>query len=145
MPTPTQTYKNHTRLRPLFHFVVLPLLTINFLNAIRHVWQRPTGDTIVDMVAALGLLLLALSTRAMVLSVQDRLIRLEMRLRLRTVLPAGLQDSIAALSHKQLVALRFASDAELPSLIGEVLSGDLPTGRAIKQRIKDWQADHLRA
>jgi hypothetical protein len=81
----------------------------------------------------------------MVVSVQDRVIRLEMQLRLRALLPADLQDRASALTPKQLVALRFAGDDEMPSLVAEVLAGKLPTPRAIKQRIQDWQADHLRA
>lgn len=145
MAQPTQSYKNHTRFYPLFHFFVIPVLVLHFFNTIRHVWLAPNQSTLFAMVVASALIGLALSARMMALAVQDRLIRLEMQLRLRTVLPAGLQDSIAALTHKQLVALRFASDEEMPSLIGEVLAGKLPTQRAIKQRIQQWQADHLRA
>ncbi len=145
MAQPTQSYKNHARFYPLYHFIVVPILLINVLNAVRHVWHRPMRDTFFEVVVALALVGLALSARLMVLAVQDRVIRLEMQLRLRTALPAALQDSISALTPKQLVALRFASDEELPSLIGEVLEGKLPTQRAIKQRIQRWQADHLRA
>lgn len=145
MAPATQSYRNHTRFYPLFHFFVFPVLIVHFLNCIRHVWNRPMRDTWFELIVASALLMLAWTTRAMVISVQDRLIRLEMQLRLRTVLPAGLQDSIAALTHKQLVALRFASDEEMPSLIGEVLEGKLTTGQQIKQRIQNWQADHLRA
>lgn len=145
MPSAPQSYKNHARFYPLFHFFVLPVLIAYFLNTIRHVWYRPMRDTIFEMIVASALVAFAFATRAMVVAVQDRVIRLEMQLRLRTVLPASLQDNIAVLTHKQLVALRFASDEEMPSLIGEVLEGKLPTSRAIKQRIQNWQADHLRA
>ena len=88
MPQP-QTYKNHARLYPLFHFVVLPILLINFLNAIRHVWHRPMRDTFWEAIVALALVMLAFAARAMALSVQDRVIRLEMQLRLRTLLSAN--------------------------------------------------------
>jgi len=144
MPQP-QTYKKHARLFPLYHFFVLPVLAINFFNSIRHVVHRPMRDTAWEVVVAFALVMLALSARVMVLAVQDRLIRLEMRLRLRTLLPAELQGRLMELTHKQLVALRFASDQEMPSLVADVLSGKLPTQKAIKQRIQDWQADHLRA
>ncbi len=98
-----------------------------------------------DLLLAIGLLLLALSVRSMVLRVQDRLIRLEMRLRLREVLSADLHGRIPALTPRQLIALRFASDAELPALVREVLGGTLATSKDIKLRIKDWQGDFLRA
>ena len=144
MPQP-QSYRNHARLFPLFHFFVLPVLAIGFLNAIRHVLNRPARETVWEAVFTLGLLMLALAARAMALSVQDRIIRLEMQLRLRSLLPSDLQARLSQLTPKQLVALRFASDDEMPSLVADVLAGKLPTSRAIKQRIQDWQADHLRA
>lgn len=144
MPQP-QTYKNHARLYPLFHFFVLPVLTVNFFNAIRHVWHRPMRDTGWELVVALALLMLALTARAMALSVQDRIIRLEMQLRLRAVLPAELQARANELGRKQLVALRFASDEEMAALVADVLAGKLSTPKAIKERIQNWQADHLRA
>jgi hypothetical protein len=144
MPQP-QSYKNHAKLFPLFHFFVLPVLTISFFNAIRHVWNRPSRDTAWEVVFTLGLVVLALTARVMALSVQDRIIRLEMQLRLRTLLPGELQTRVTQLTPKQLVALRFASDEEMPSLVADVLAGKLPSSKAIKQRIQDWQADHLRA
>ena len=85
------------------------------------------------------------SLRVQVLTVQDRVIRLEMRLRLRSALPADLLPHINTLSHKQLVALRFASDAELATLVREVLAGTLKTQKDIKSRVREWQADYLRA
>ena len=83
--------------------------------------------------------------RGQILTVQDRVIRLEMRLRLGQALPASLHPSIAALTHKQLVALRFASDGELPLLVQQVVAGELTTQKEIKSRVKEWQADYLRA
>jgi hypothetical protein len=89
--------------------------------------------------------LAALASRAMAVRVQDRVIRLEMRLRLAAVLPGDLRAEIPKLATRQLVALRFASDAELPGLVRQVLAGSLRDQKAIKQAIVDWQADHLRA
>ena len=96
-------------------------------------------------VVAAALLGLAFVSRVQALSVQDRVIRLEMRLRLRGILPPDLQPVIEQLTHRQLVALRFASDTEMPELIREVVAGKLATTKDIKTRIKNWQADWLRA
>jgi hypothetical protein len=140
-----QTYKNHARFFPPFHFFVLPVLLLNFMNATRHVWLAPNRSTGFAALVAAGLLMLGFSARAMALRVQDRVIRLEMRLRLGGLLPAPLSGRINDLTPPQLVALRFASDAELPDLVRDVLEGKLATQKAIKMRVKDWQADWLRA
>jgi hypothetical protein len=81
----------------------------------------------------------------MALTVQDRLIRLEMRLRLQQVLPPELVARVGEIERPQFVALRFASDAELPDLVREVLTGKLATQRAIKERVRSWQPDYFRA
>ena len=141
----TQTYKNHARYFPPFHFFVLPVLLLNVVNALRHVWYAPNRSTAFAALVAVGILMLAPLTRAMVVRVQDRVIRLEMRLRLGGLLPAPLSGRINDLTPPQLVALRFASDAELPDLVRDVLDGKLATQKAIKMRVKDWQADWLRA
>ena len=145
MPDRMQTYKNHVRLFPPFHFFVLPVLLLNALNAIRHVWLYPTRSTGFALLVAVALLLLPLVARAMANTVQDRVIRLEMRLRLRECLPVDLHARINELTPKQLVALRFASDAEMGDLVRDVLAGRLATQKAIKVRVKNWQADFLRA
>ena len=140
-----QTYKNHAALRPAFHFFVIPVLLLNALNEIRHVWSDPSLNTAFTLVVAVALLTLGFQSRLMALAVQDRLIRLEMRLRLRGCLPAELHNRINDLTPKQLVALRFASDAELPELVRDVLAGQLGAQKEIKMRVKNWQADYFRA
>ncbi len=140
-----QSYQNHPRFLPPFHFFVIPVLLLNVVNAVRHVWLWPSLSMAFALVVAAALLMLGLLARVMALSVQDRVIRLEMRLRLRELLPADLHGRINELTPKQLVALRFAGDAELPELVRTVLSGGLATQKAIKQHVKDWQADYLRA
>ena len=140
-----QTYKNHPRLFPPYHYFVLPVLLIHFLNQIRHLWLAPSRATAWAVVVALALAALALFARVMTLRVQDRVIRLEMRLRLMQLLPQDLQSRINDLTPGQLVALRFASDAELPGLVRDVLEGRLTTPKDIKLKVKDWQADWLRA
>jgi hypothetical protein len=146
MPERVQTYKNHTKLFPLFHFVAVPILFLNFVNTIRHVYLAP-GDrsSWFQMVVAFGLLAGLFAARVMALAVQDRVIRLEMQLRLARVLPADLQAQAARITPRQLVALRFASDDELPELVREVSGGRLNTSKEIKTRIKNWQGDFLRA
>lgn len=139
-----QTYKNHTRLLPPFHFFVLPALLANVLYVGRHVYNAPNITTAWAFIVAVALLMLGFFSRIQPLAVQDRVIRLEMRLRLQKVLPADLQSKINDLSTKHLVALRFAGDAELPELVRDVLSGKLDKQKDIKLRIKTWQADWQR-
>src|SRR2546426_427508 len=113
MADPVQTYQNHTRFFPPFHFFVIPVLLLNVLNTLRHAYRTPnlgTGFEVLVAVAILGGVLLA---RIQAITVQDRLIRLEMRLRLRGILPSDLQERINDLTRAQLIALRFASDEEL--------------------------------
>jgi hypothetical protein len=145
MADPVQSYKKHARLLPPFHFFVVPVLVVNFLNTVRHLWQDPTLHFAFEVVVAAALVVLAFLSRTQPLTVQDRVIRLEMRLRLRALLPPDLQPGIDRLTHRQLVAMRFASDAELPDLVREVLAGKLTTSKDIKQKIRSWQPDWLRA
>ena len=140
-----QNYKNHPRLLPAFHFFVLPVLLLNVLNEVRRAWRNPSEGALFIVVVAVALFTLAFLSRTQALTVQDRVIRLEMRLRLRQILPPELQTRIQDLTHRQLVALRFASDAELPGLVREILDGKLTTGKEIKLRVKNWQGDWLRA
>ena len=140
-----QNYKNHTRIIPIFHIGVLGIFTVNCLWTAYRLIGGATGQAVMDLLVAIGLLVLGISVRSMILRVQDRVIRLEMRLRLREVLTADLHGKIPALTTRQLIALRFASDAEMPALVREVLAGTLTTSKDIKLRIKDWQGDFSRA
>jgi hypothetical protein len=140
-----QTYKSHARFFPLFHFFVAPVLMINFFVAAWQLYKQPSAATGWGLVVALALVGLALAARLMALTVQDRLIRLEMRLRLQQVLPPELVARVAEIERPQFVALRFASDAELPDLVREVLTGKLETQKSIKERVRNWQPDYFRA
>jgi hypothetical protein len=144
MPEATQTYRNHVRLRPAFHFFALPVLIANMFVVLGAAIDAPSTDTAWSVLVAAALVVLALSARGMALSVQDRIIRLEMRLRLREILPPDLQPRIHELRPRHLVAMRFASDGEMPELMRDVLGGSLDSQKAIKMRVKDWQADWLR-
>jgi hypothetical protein len=141
----TQSYKSHTRNFPLFHFVAFPILAANFFYALYVLYDAPSKVTAWQAVVAFGLVALTFAARTMALTVQDRVIRLEMQLRLMRVLPPAMHPQIAALKRGQFVALRFASDQELAELVREITEGRLTTAKEIKMRVKDWQADWLRA
>lgn len=141
MAEPEQTFQKHARWLPLFHFFALPILAVNVLVAAWALVRVPGLAAAWGLVFALGLLALGFVSRTQVLTVQDRVIRLEMRLKLRGLLPPDLQPRINELTHRQLVALRFASDAELPDLVREVLAGKLATSKEIKMRVRSWQSD----
>ncbi len=145
MAETVQTYKTHARVFPPFHYFVLPVLAANFVAEVVHTARYPSLGALWATIVALALVMLALLARVMVLTVQDRVIRLEMRLRLNELLPGDLRSRIGTISPKQLTALRFASDAELPALAREVLDGKLTDVKAIKQRVQEWQGDFLRA
>lgn len=140
-----QSYANHQRWFPLFHFVASPILLAYAVWSIWTALMSPSAQRWWTAVFAIGVFLAALASRAMAVRVQDRVIRLEMRLRLAAVLPDDLRAQIPKLATRHLIALRFASDAELPGLVRQVLSGALSDQQAIKKAIVDWQADHLRA
>ena len=111
-----QSYKNHTRWLPAFHFFAIPVLLLNTLNAIRYLYLDPSRHTAFNVLVAAAILTTCFLARIMALTAQDRLIRLEMRLRLAGLLPPDLNARFNELTRGQLVALRFASDAELPDL-----------------------------
>ncbi len=145
MPEKTQSYASHTRWQPLYHFVASPIALANLIIQLRHAYYANTRYAWWNVVFAFGILAFVLITRVMIITVQDRLIRLEMRLRLRELLPAAMHADILRLTARQMVGRRFASDAELPDLVKRVLSGELTEQKAIKAAVKDWQADWLRA
>jgi Family of unknown function (DUF6526) len=140
-----QTFKNHARFFPPFHFFVAPVLLINFFVSAWIAFRNPSGMAIWGVIVALALVMTALTARLMALAVQDRVIRLEMRLRMREVLPPDLQARIGDITREQCVGLRFASDAELPALVRKVLAGELKTSNEIKRQVAQWQGDYLRA
>lgn len=142
---PAQSFKNHGRLVPIYHGVAMPILVVNLLWTLYRAVTRPAWDTALAALVAVALVILMLFARVFALTVQDRVIRLEMRLRLRELLPSDLVPRIAEFTPGQLVALRFAGDRELPALARRVLDERLHDKKAIKQLIADWQADHLRA
>ncbi len=141
-----QNFGNHLKLVPPFHFYVLPVLLINVVRSAYLVKVSHFSlDAMFSVMVALALLLGFLTSRMATLAVQNRVIRLEERLRLQRLLPADLQPRIGEFTVAQLVSLRFASDAELPVLARKVLDERLNNRRAIKQLVKNWKPDYLRA
>ncbi len=139
-----QTYANHTRYVPLYHFVALPLLLLNLVYWVYALIRYRTGLQVDGLVLAVAVMLVAFYTRTFALSVQDRVIRLEERLRLARLCP-DLGPRLDELTGGQLVALRFAGDAELPALTRRVLDEKMTDRKAIKQQIQSWRADEARA
>ena len=143
--SPPQSFEHHVRYLPAYHFFAFPLFFINFCYAAYQAAVNLSVATVVGLLLAGGLVLLFLLSRTMVLTVQDRVIRLEERLRMRALLPADLQPRIDEFTVRQLVALRFASDAELPALARKVVEGKIEDQKAIKKMVASWRADDQRA
>ena len=139
-----QTLDNHVRV-VRGYLTALILLLINLIWAVGRLAARPSWAAGENVLLAVALFLLGGYARRFALTVQDRVIRLEMRLRLQAVLPPEMRPRIAELTLAQLIALRFASDAELPALTAKVLDEGCRSKPAIKALIRDWQPDELRA
>ena len=141
-----QNFANHVRFVPTFHYFVMPVLILNFGWSIyRLVHQGFTWDGLIRLLTAAALVLLMFHARLFALRVQDRVIRMEERQRLGKLLPDDLKPRVGEFTPGQLVALRFASDGELPALARKVLTDKLTDIKAIKQMVQHWRADHLRA
>jgi hypothetical protein len=145
MPARPQNLENHVRFVPLYHLVLTLLLLVNLVVRVRVLLVGFTELRLAGLCVALALLLLFFYARQFAVTVQDRVIRREMRLRMERLLPVDLTGRFGEFEPQQLVALRFAGDGELPELARRVLAGELRSGAQIKQQIKDWQADWLRA
>jgi len=138
-----QSFATHRSI-PKEYLAVGVILTANMLVSFWYLIQIPQFSTAWDVLVSASLIYLWFTVRRYTLTVQDRIIRLEMRLRLERVLGPGREADIARLTPGQLVALRFASDAELPALVNAVLNKEMGKQDEIKKRITDWQADWLR-
>ena len=142
--TRQQSYASHARRQPVYHFVLIPILITNLVITIVWAVQRPGFHRIWTVVLSFALLLMGFLVRVNSNKVQDRVIRLEERLRLAALLPDSLRLRIPELTESQLIGLRFASDAELPALAQRALDEKLDR-KAIKQAIQQWRPDHFRA
>jgi hypothetical protein len=140
---PTQSLANHTRFDPPFHFFLLPLGLVAIVLSVIRIIHRPGIASTLGVVLAFGFVMIAFKARGYALRVQDRVIRLEERLRLALLMPEAERARIGELTEKQLIALRFASDAELPGLAMRALSEGL-SGKQIKSSIVSWRGDYFR-
>jgi Family of unknown function (DUF6526) len=141
----TQNFENHAKFVPAFHIFILGVFAINLVWSIYRLIHVFSAESVISLLLAIAFILLAFYSRTFALTVQDRVIRLEMRLRMEQLLPAELRTRIPEFSASQLVALRFASDAELLVLAKKALDDKLNDRKAIKKMIRDWQPDLLRA
>ncbi len=140
---PVQNYANHRAVdNNLYYITALLLLGIIFA-LVGAIMGSPFVAVAVILVS-ISIVWVMFRMRAYATRVQDRIIRLEMRLRLERILPDDLKARIPALTLSQLIGLRFASDAELPELVKKVLAGSVTTADDVKKQVKEWQADHLR-
>ena len=142
-PTP-QTYQNHTRWVPGYHFLLMPILVLNLGWSLYRLVTSFSFETVVGLLLAFGLALGFLFARVFALAAQDRVIRLEERLRMQTLLPDDLKPRINEFTTSQLIALRFASDAELPALARRVLDEKIAERKPIKEAIETWRPDYQR-
>ena len=139
----SQSYANHVRFDPPFHFFLMPVTLITTIALIVRAVRQPSLLTIWLVVVALAGVVAVFKIRLNALKVQDRVIRLEERLRLISVLPEATRSRIDELSDGQLIGLRFACDEELPALCQRALDEKL-SKKAIKQAVTKWRPDYLR-
>lgn len=138
-----QTFANHRRLDPAYHFVAFALFMLVLVMSVIRLVRTPSLDSFWELALSIGLMILLLKLRTYALHNQDRLIRLEETLRMEHLLPGAMRPRIAEMKPGQFVSLRFASDEELPLLVEQTLAEDLDR-EAIKKRIKVWRPDTFR-
>ena len=138
-----QTLANHTRYDPIVHFFVLPVFAISWILSVVFLVRHPGWLHLWLVIFMTAAAILCAKARMNAIRVQDRVIRLEERLRLSALLPVSLHPQIAKLSERQLIALRFASDEEVSALAQRALAENLSSAD-IKKSIKNWRADYLR-
>ena len=143
-----QNFANHRKMVPGYHYAAVGILVLNFFwtlyRLIRPLPGEPLFDRLLAVAVALALGLVLFYARVFPLQAQDRVIRLEETLRLERLLPADLRPRIGELRAGQLIALRFASDEELPELTRAVLDRGIKDANEIKKMIRNWRADHFR-
>lgn len=144
MSTTAQTYQTHAKFVPLYHYVLLPLLLVNVLVTVYQAWRQPSLLAGWEVVTAAAFMATALFARVFALKAQDRVIRLEERIRMHELLPLDLKSRVNDFSADQLIALRFASDTELPELAATVRRDNLQQRDVIKKMVKNWRADDCR-
>lgn len=140
----TQNYKNHPRFVPMYHFVAGLLVIVNLVWAIYKVIADFSWDRMIYALLAVTIFILGFYMRTFALAVQDRVIRLEERLRFARLFPDDLQSSVNDFTIDQYIGLRFASDEELPDLARKVKEENIINREDIKKLVKNWRADYQR-
>jgi len=143
MAQAVQTLANHRRFDPLYHAFLVPVTAINIFAAIRNVILNPGLGAAWFVVLSFAAAVAVIKLRTYALKAQDRVIRLEERMRLLQLMPDSMRSRISELTEAQLIALRFACDAELPALVDKTLSGNLRQNQ-IKGAIGTWRPDYFR-
>jgi uncharacterized membrane protein YciS (DUF1049 family) len=141
---PAQNYDNHRRFVPGFHGVAFGILAINFFYSLYLVVTAFSVASVIALLLAVGLIIVMLYARLFALGAQDRVIRLEERLRLQALLSPEQKDTIGKLTTEQLIALRFASDGEVGALVATVIAEGIENRDEIKKRVTNWRPDHQR-
>jgi Family of unknown function (DUF6526) len=143
MPESSQNFSNHSRYDPPFHFFILPVFAITLVSVVVGLIRRPSLHSAWLVVLMTAATLAVFKLRMYPIQVQNRVIRLEERLRLATLLDASLRPRVPEFTGSQLIALRFASDPELPALALRALNEHL-SAQEIKKAIQHWRSDHSR-
>ena len=141
---PAQTYATHTRWHPIFHFFALPVLALNVLYSLYVIYRNPGFASIWGAIVAIALVMVGLLARVYGLRNQDRIIRLEERVRLGALVPDDLRARIGELSTSDLIGLRFCSDDEVVDAVRAVLAGERKGRQDIKAGVKTWRPDYHR-
>jgi hypothetical protein len=144
MAAQPQTFENHAKVVPAYHYFTFGLIAVYFFYRVYELITAVSLANAMGLVAATALLMVFFWARIFALRVQDRVIRVEMHLRLLSLAPE-LASRFGEFTMNQLCSLRFASDGELPELARTVLGERLDDRKAIKKMIRSWQADHARA
>ena len=144
MSQPAQNFESHAKMVPAYHGVAFGMLMVPLLWFAYRTLTDFSLDQLMLLIFCGGVLIVTLFVRLFPLGVQDRVIRLEERMRLQRLLPEDRQNRIGDFTTDQLVGLRFAPDEELPDLARRVLDGSLTDRKSIKQAVNNWHADHQR-
>jgi len=139
-----QSFEKHAMMVPGYHYVLFSLLLILLVAMVWGMVREPSWGSLLGIVFMVAFVMTALYARLFALGVQDRVIRLEERLRMAEVLPEDLRSRIGEITTEQIIGLRFAPDEELPDLVRRVLDEGITDRKTIKQAVKNWRADHQR-
>lgn len=138
-----QNYANHRRNDWTLIGALLAVLIATLLALVDFI-RAPSLTGLAVLIIGVGLAIAGVKVRTYSIIVQNRVVRLETRLRLKGVLPPDLAAKVDQLTLSQLVGLRFASDAELPDLTRKVIDEKIEKSDDIKKLVRDWQPDHMR-